>query len=595
MRKVIVSLTSYPKRIHTVYKVVESIMRQTWLPDKIVLYLSSSEFKDFKGFPDLTGYEKYGFEIHWYEENLKSHKKWYYAFQEYSDDIVITVDDDIVYSSTAIENLMKYHKRYPDAVIARRGHLIMSDMNGGIAPYHKWYQECDVYIGEPRMDIMPTGNGGVLYPPHIYGEELYCKNVFMDICQFADDIWLKMMGVFNNVPVVLAQENWDDFIMDEWQEDGLYNTYNDNGGNDKQLKDLLKLYPYDKSGKTPLLECVWKDGKTYEAERGRMESQKMEKILDNLKRKLQAYEEVLVYGAGEFGKKILTLLKQDTLHTMIKAFVVNDVTSNPNTIDGIGVKDYRDYIDKTEKIIIALYSNDVENTVVQQLVNEGIDRSRFIFLNKYEKKALMRMEEKFSSSGTYWENRYVMGGNSGAGSYNRLADFKAKVLNDFVEQNHIHSVIEWGCGDGNQLRLAQYPQYVGYDVSKKAIEICSSMFKEDNKKQFIYCGEEGFKNQAVAELVLSLDVIYHLVEDDVYDKYMRRLFDSSTGYVCIYSSNFDKQTASHVRHREFQKWIEGNVSGAWRLEKMIQNPFPYSENDVDNTSYSDFYFYKKVN
>jgi hypothetical protein len=53
--------------------------------------------------------------------------------------------------------------------------------------------------------------------------------------------------------------------------------------------------------------------------------------------------------------------------------------------------------------------------------------------------------EKWEGSAKYWEQRYQRGGNSGAGSYDNLAKFKAKILNNFVKENHIKSVIEWGC------------------------------------------------------------------------------------------------------------------------------------------------------
>ena len=59
---------------------------------------------------------------------------------------------------------------------------------------------------------------------------------------------------------------------------------------------------------------------------------------------------------------------------------------------------------------------------------------------------------KFTASDDYWEERYSKGKNSGAGSYNELARFKAEVLNGFVQKQNIRSVIEFGCGDGNQLQ-----------------------------------------------------------------------------------------------------------------------------------------------
>lgn len=187
----------------------------------------------------------------------------------------------------------------------------------------------------------------------------------------------------------------------------------------------------------------------------------------------------------------------------------------------------------------------------------------------------------------------IVRGNSGAGSYNRLADYKAMIINNFIKENNIREVIEWGCGDGNQLSFAHYPQYVGFDVSQKAIEICREKFKDDNTKEFIWCGGENFKNDRVSELVLSLDVIYHLIEDDVYEEYMRRLFDSSRKYVCIYSSNFEKQMEKHVKCRRFSDWINANLDNKWELIGSVKNKYPYLEDDPENTTFSDFYFYER--
>lgn len=94
------------------------------------------------------------------------------------------------------------------------------------------------------------------------------------------------------------------------------------------------------------------------------------------------------------------------------------------------------------------------------------------------------------------------------------------------------------------------------------------------------------------ELALSLDVIYHLVEEDVYESYMNQLFSSSKRYVCIYSCNFEEKHAQHVRCRKFTDYIEKNKA-EWDLIKIIPNRYPYNSKDKENTSWSDFYFYEK--
>ncbi|MEH6535821.1 MAG: glycosyltransferase [Psychroserpens sp.] len=199
----------------------------------------------------------------------------------------------------------------------------------------------------------------------------------------------------------------------------------------------------------------------------------------------------------------------------------------------------------------------------------------------------------FPGSQAYWEQRYSNDMNSGSGSYGRLAQFKAEVLNDFVLNNVVQTVIEFGCGDGNQLSLASYPSYKGLDVSLKAIEICKSRFKNDLTKDFYHLGNEFLKT-AKADLVLSLDVLYHLVEDEVFENYMDQLFKSSNKYVIIYSSNYDEVLTDHVKCRKFTDWINKNVSKHWSLIDRLNNKYAFHEKDPENTSMSDFYIYKKV-
>ena len=199
--------------------------------------------------------------------------------------------------------------------------------------------------------------------------------------------------------------------------------------------------------------------------------------------------------------------------------------------------------------------------------------------------------ETWTNSADYWERRYNTGGNSGIGSYGRLAVFKAEVLNQFVRENNINSVIEWGCGDGHQLSLANYPNYIGFDVSLEAIKICNKKFSEDKLKRFVFCGNTDFYTEEKAELSISLDVIYHLIEDDVYENYMKRLFASSFKYVCIYSCNDDDNSnlAIHVRHRIFTDWIENNIGHKWKLKSFVKNKYPFDP-DEPESSWSDFYF-----
>jgi SAM-dependent methyltransferase len=197
----------------------------------------------------------------------------------------------------------------------------------------------------------------------------------------------------------------------------------------------------------------------------------------------------------------------------------------------------------------------------------------------------------FRGSADYWRARYGSGGDSGAGSYAKFGAFKAEVMNAFVADHDIASVIELGCGDGNQLALAKYPSYLGIDVSEEALKICRQRFTGDASKTFLAADE--YKGQR-ADLALSLDVVYHLVEDEVFDAYMRRLFDAAARFVVIYSSDTDEAEADsdpHVRHRRFSAWIERHRP-EWRRLRTIPNRYPYAGNPLTG-SFSDFHIYQR--
>ena len=122
----------------------------------------------------------------------------------------------------------------------------------------------------------------------------------------------------------------------------------------------------------------------------------------------------------------------------------------------------------------------------------------------------------FPGSKKYWEKRYKNNGHSGNGSYAEKAIYKASFLNRFVKENKVADVLELGCGDGNQVRYFTFNKYAGVDVSPTAVARCKKLFeKDDSKNFFLYPRERKAVFSLKADLVISLDVIYHLVEDEV--------------------------------------------------------------------------------
>jgi hypothetical protein len=161
----------------------------------------------------------------------------------------------------------------------------------------------------------------------------------------------------------------------------------------------------------------------------------------------------------------------------------------------------------------------------------------------------------FSGSKQYWETRYRIGGHSGSGSRGKSAEYKAAILNRFISANAISTAVEFGCGDGYQLGMLEIPSYIGIDVSTTVIDRCREMYAGDSSKRFLLL--DDYRGET-AELSMSLDVIYHLVEDRIYDEYLQKLFAAGTRFVVIYATSFDLAATGtpHVRHRDVTSDIE---------------------------------------
>lgn len=203
----------------------------------------------------------------------------------------------------------------------------------------------------------------------------------------------------------------------------------------------------------------------------------------------------------------------------------------------------------------------------------------------------------FPGSRDYWENRYLQGRSSGKGSCGKVARFKAQVLNTFVREHDIKSIVELGCGEGRQLSLAEYPDYVGLDISPTAIALCRNRFRHDQSKRFIVYRPEEFalSPEMRAELGLSLEVVFHLVEGRLFEAYMQHLFACSSRHVIFFSSNTNLNLpfqGNHIRHRRFTDWIERHLPH-WQLVEMIPKRLPIYRIKF-NGCFSRFYIYRKM-
>lgn len=238
-QKLIVSLTSYPARFPYLELCLKSLLLQTHKPDAIFIWLDCRREEVSQ---NILRLEKYGITFRFDCEDLKCHKKYFFAMQEFPDDIIITVDDDVLYPKDTIEVLVKMHKKYPDCVIARRAHKMTFNSMGKLNPYNEWIDKCRS-VRETSYLLVPTGVGGVLYPPRCLDERVFDTQTIIKNCLLADDIWLKTMGLLHGTEVVWAPNHvLTPPASGESQKTALYLTNVLENKNDVYIKNMEKLF-----------------------------------------------------------------------------------------------------------------------------------------------------------------------------------------------------------------------------------------------------------------------------------------------------------------------------------------------------------------
>ncbi len=247
-KQIIVSLTSFPARINDVKYTIFSLMQQTIKPNKIILWLGEDKFKlREKDLPkDLLKLRENGLLIK-FVKDIGSYTKLIPTLQQYPGSLIITVDDDIFYPKTLVEDLYTEYSNNPDCIVAHRVHRVRI-CDKKIAPYSDWDFAVKTVPSNPSYLNFLTGVGGVMYDSTLLYKDVLREDIFMRYCPKADDIWFYVMAVLQGTKIKMVPKgaykllyvNPDKEISGE---NTLLSHNVREGGNDVQFNSLCELYP----------------------------------------------------------------------------------------------------------------------------------------------------------------------------------------------------------------------------------------------------------------------------------------------------------------------------------------------------------------
>lgn len=246
--KIIVSLTSFPQRMKYLHFTLCSLLKQTLKPDEIILWLGEEQFpgKERDIPKKVQKLQKLGVKIKWCKDT-KSYKKLLPALKEYPNDIIVTADDDVYYSTNWLALLYKGYSESPDYINCHRARRISFDEDGKILPYSSWENVSEK--SEPSFLNFIIGVGGVLYPPKLLHKDVLNEELFLKLSPFADDIWFWAMSVLNGTKINVVKDNIFD-VLDvcpernngEIDEITLFSINYGQNKNDEQFHNVLDCY-----------------------------------------------------------------------------------------------------------------------------------------------------------------------------------------------------------------------------------------------------------------------------------------------------------------------------------------------------------------
>lgn len=231
----VVSLTSYPPRFRTLALTIKSLLSQSVGPDRIVLWLA---FGDTEKLPnDVLVLKDYGLEIRECDD-LKPYKKIIPALEAFPDAYITTADDDRYYPPNWLAALVEGQLSFPGSIVCHRARVMQFGADGMPQPYRSWYNAFSPDDGP----LMPTGYGGVLYPPHCLTPDVTLREVFLELAPTADDLWLKWMSAAAGTSVTLVMKNGPPYDWPGSQGVGLIHANIRQGGNDRQARALAERF-----------------------------------------------------------------------------------------------------------------------------------------------------------------------------------------------------------------------------------------------------------------------------------------------------------------------------------------------------------------
>jgi hypothetical protein len=202
--KVIVGVTTTKARLGIFFYAFQSLKRQTY--DNFTIHISLSKepylFDDgIDAVPDWMAGENVQVE---FVNNSGPYRKLLPLIGKIGeDDILVTADDDVLYSENWLQRLVDRSIENPKVITCCRARIIRKNIFGRFQNYSNW----EVCIkAENGAHLLPTCGAGAVFRKSLLDLEFLSDEAYLECAPTADDIWFRLASIRKNTGVYVDPE-----------------------------------------------------------------------------------------------------------------------------------------------------------------------------------------------------------------------------------------------------------------------------------------------------------------------------------------------------------------------------------------------------
>ena len=237
--KIILSMTTIPKRKDRLTDNLPAILNQSYKFDKLIINIDDNLSDDDYDFYNALKKIDDRIEINKAEAKWRSCNKLLPTLKKYPDDVIITVDDDIYYPKDTIKKLVEKWKEEPDCIIAHEINPIAISSDNKYVTYLNAF---DIML--MQKEFGKYFSNCCLFPPHVFdGTDLYDYDKMMECTNGThDELWFWVQSTINGVYCIGLDyvRSFAPEMLKQYEE-GEYQLTNINNSNEKIKEYMDKI------------------------------------------------------------------------------------------------------------------------------------------------------------------------------------------------------------------------------------------------------------------------------------------------------------------------------------------------------------------